>query len=246
MLEWDYTALAPHYRLRAPYAQAALDELFATIGAERTGDCVDIGAGTGRLSAMLVSRGLRVIAVEPNAGMREIGRREVPEACWIAARGEATGLAQGCCGLLTFGSSFNVMPAGAALDTAARLLRPGGWLAVAWNHRDLDDPLQASLQAAIRNHVPTYAHGARRDDPTPSILADGRFSAVRVIAATLVHATSTQEFLAGFLAHATLIRQAGDALPLVLDEMKDILRDRSRIEVPFTTRIYVARRNETP
>jgi ubiquinone/menaquinone biosynthesis C-methylase UbiE len=128
-LDWDYSDLAEHYRLRAPYAQCALDDLLELVQARADTACVDIGAGSGRLSAMLVAAGLQVTAVEPNPQMRAIGQREVPHACWLAARGEDTGLPDRCCDLVTFGSSFNVMPAQAALATAARLLRPSGWLA---------------------------------------------------------------------------------------------------------------------
>lgn len=245
-LDWDYSALAAHYGLRAPYAQAALDELFALLALPAGSDCVDIGAGTGRLTAALVARGLRTTAVEPNEHMRAIGQRDVARARWLPTRGEATDLPPQCCELLTFGSSFNVLPPHAALDTAAHLLRPGGWLVCLWNHRDLDDPLQARLQAAIEQHVPGYAHGSRRDAPSATIAADGRFDDVVRITGALVHTTPARAFVDGFRAHATLVRQAGAALPAVLDDMAAVLAGREHIDVPFITRIYAARRRAAP
>lgn len=241
-LDWDYSALAEHYRLRAPYAAAAIDALLA-IGAIRAGDaCVDVGAGTGRLTALLVERGLHVTALEPNAPMRAIGRREVAGATWLDARGEAPGLPPHCARLVTFGSSFNVMPASDALHGAATLLDGGGWLACLWNHRDLDDPGQARLQAVIERHVPGYRHGARRDDPSALIEADGRFGAVSSLRIRFHHTTSTHAFVEGFRAHATLVRQAGAALPRVLAALEDELRGQSTIAVPFSTRVYLAQR----
>jgi SAM-dependent methyltransferase len=245
-LDWDYSALAAYYGLRAPYAQSALDELFARLALPTGSDCVDIGAGSGRLTAALVKQGLRTTAVEPNEHMRAIGQRDVAQARWLPTRGEATGLPPQCCALLTFGSSFNVLPPHAALDTAAYLLRPGGWLVCLWNHRDLDDPLQARLQAAIEQHVPSYAHGSRRNDPSAMMAADGRFGAVVRITGTLVHTTAARAFVEGFRAHATLVRQAGVLLPVVLDEMTVVLAGRERIDVPFITRIYAARRRTAP
>lgn len=241
-LDWDYSALAAHYGLRAPYAPAALDALFARLALPAGSDCVDIGAGTGRLTAALVARGLRTTAVEPNEPMRAIGQRDVAQARWLPTRGEASGLPPQCCALLTFGSSFNVLPPQAALDTAALLLRPAGWLVCLWNHRDLDDPLQARLQAAIERHVPGYAHGRRRDDPSATIAADGRFGEVVRLSGTLLHTTPARAFVGGFRAHATLVRQAGAALPAVLDAMAAVLAGRERIDVPFVTRIFAARR----
>lgn len=243
-LDWDYSALADHYRLRAPYSDAALRDLFALMRLSAAAACVDIGAGTGRLTAALVAQALQVTAIEPNAAMRAIGGRDVPHARWLATRGEATGLPSRCCTLLTFGSSFNVLPARAALDEAARLLHPGGWLVCLWNHRDLDDPLQRRLQAAIEERVPGYEHGQRREDPTSLLDADGRFGEVQRITGRLVHATPARDFVGAFRAHATLVRQAGSAMPDVLDALAAVVAGEDSIAVPFTTRIFATRRND--
>jgi SAM-dependent methyltransferase len=244
--EWDYDALAAHYRLRAPYDAAALDALFARLAPDARADCVDVGAGSGRLTAELVARGLRVTAIEPSAPMRAIGARDVPGARWIEADAQHCALEDACCSVLTFGSSFNVMPAQVALDLAARLLRPRGALVVLWNHRDLDDPLQQRLQEAIEEHVPGYAHGSRRDDPTATIGADGRFEAAAHIRGRFSHRVRAVDFVEGFRAHATLVRQAGEAMPRVLDAMHRALAGHEVVDVPFTTRIWFARRRAGP
>ncbi|MEP7041453.1 MAG: class I SAM-dependent methyltransferase [Dokdonella sp.] len=240
-LDWDYSALAEHYRQRAPYAPSALHELFATIGLPARSACIDIGAGTGRLTASLLAEGLQVTAIEPNAAMRAIGSDECPQAHWLPTRGEATGLPDRCCRLVTFGSSFNVLAADAALRESARLLRPGGWLVCLWNHRDLDDPLQAQLQAVIGGRVAGYDHGRRRDDPTPQLLAGNLFGDIVPLCGSVLHTLSCADFVDGFRAHATLIRQAGSALPDVLEALAAVLHDRTHITVPFITRIYAAR-----
>ena len=241
-LDWDYTALAEHYRHRAPYADDALRTLFAHIAQPLRARAVDIGAGTGRFTAALVDRDFDVVAVEPNPAMRAIGRETVPGARWIAARGEATGLDANAHDIVSFGSSFNVLPAAAALAESARLLVPGGWLVCLWNHRDLDDALQAELQAIVEREVPGYSHGSRREDPAEAIVADGRFEAPHRIAGTTLHEIRCADFVEGFRAHATLARQAGAALPRVLDALTDRLAGAERIAVPFVTRVFAARR----
>jgi SAM-dependent methyltransferase len=245
-LEWDYSELARHYRQRAPYSEEGLRELFAALRLPPQSHGVDMGAGTGRLTASLVAQGLEVTAIEPNAAMRAIGSAEVPQARWLAARAQATGLPARCARLVTFGSSFNVVPADAALHESARLLQTDGWLVCLWNHRDLDDPEQARLQAVIDEHVPGYAHGSRRDDPTPVLAGDGRFDEVVHLQGTLLHELPCADFVHGFRAHATLVRQAGAALPRVLDALTTALHGRRTIAVPFVTRIYAARRNARP
>lgn len=241
-LEWDYTELAAHYARRGPYSQDALGKLFATLHLPAQSMCVDIGAGTGRLTEALVAEKLDVIAIEPNPEMFRLGQLAVPGARWLQVRGEATGLPARSFDLVTFGSSFNVLEPSAALDECARLLRPGGWVVCLWNHRDLDDPLQAHLQAVIESHVPGYTHGSRREDPTPLFTNDARYERVHAFVGSQLHRSSCAEFVAGFRAHATLIRQAGDTLPNVLDALKQALADRAGIEVPFITRIFAARR----
>jgi len=245
-LEWDYSDLASHYRQRAPYADDALHDLFAALRLPARAHAVDIGAGTGRLTAALVAQGLEVTAVEPNAAMRAIGSAEVAQARWLATRAQATGLPARCARLVTFGSSFNVVPADAALQESARLLQTDGWLVCLWNHRDLDDPAQARLQAVIEEHVPGYTHGSRRDDPTPVLAGDDRFDEVVHLQGRLLHELPCVDFVQGFRAHATLVRQAGAALPRVLDALAAALHGRSTIAVPFVTRIYAARRNARP
>ena len=54
-------------RSRPAYPPAAVDWLVEHVG----GDVVEIGAGTGRLTLALAARGVRVVAVEPVAAMRE-------------------------------------------------------------------------------------------------------------------------------------------------------------------------------
>jgi 16S rRNA A1518/A1519 N6-dimethyltransferase RsmA/KsgA/DIM1 with predicted DNA glycosylase/AP lyase activity len=53
-------------RVRPEYPAESLDAILP-VGARRV---ADVGAGTGRLTAALLERGLAVIAVEPDAAMR--------------------------------------------------------------------------------------------------------------------------------------------------------------------------------
>ena len=241
-LDWDYSELARHYRLRAPYAANAIDALLALCALGPGDACVDIGAGTGRLAGPLVERGLRVTALEPNPHMRAIGAGEVPRAHWHAASGEAPGLPSASARLVSFGSSFNVLPPKAALDAAASLLEAGGWMACLWNHRDLDDPLQVRVQRVIEHFVPDFRHGSRRDDPTALIAADGRFGPVSSLCVRFRHRAAVHDFVDGFRAHATLVRQAGDRLAPILRALEEELRDQAFVDVPFSTRIYAAQR----
>ena len=56
---------------RPGYPPESLDVLFAGLGAPETLTVADLGAGTGISSRLLAARGARVIALEPNAAMRD-------------------------------------------------------------------------------------------------------------------------------------------------------------------------------
>ncbi|MBY0278023.1 methyltransferase domain-containing protein [Candidatus Binatia bacterium] len=246
-LDWDYGDVARAYLKRPGYAPAAIDEIVATAGLA-PGACVaDIGAGTGNLTVPLLERGLRVTAIEPNDAMRALGRertRSFPALAWRSSVAEHTGLADASHDAVGFGSSFNVVDAAAAVAESARIVRPDGWLFCLWNHRELDDALQAAIEAAIRHHVPKFEPGTRRADPSARLRGGGWFGDVRAIEATVRHRIAAVDFVEAWQAHLTLRRAAGTAFPAVLDAIAALVAGRgaSTIEVPYVTRAWLARK----
>lgn len=246
-LAWDYTAFAAAYVKRPPYARAALERLLA-VAALAPGEAVcDVGAGDGRASLALLERGLRVTAIEPNPAMRRIGvarTRERAGVHWVASYGEATPLAGATFGLVSFGSSFNVVDRALALPEAARILRPGGWIACFFQYRCLEDPLQGRIESEIRRWLPRYRPGERREDQRGSIDRSRLFGAVRRFEERSVETVDREDWLDAWRAHATLARQAGSCLDLVLQRIREVVQAAAgpRLEVPYLTRVWMARR----
>jgi SAM-dependent methyltransferase len=241
-LLWDYTSLAHTYQGRPPYADTVIDEIVALADLAPGDRVCDIGAGTGHLSVHLLGRGLAVDAVEPNAAMRGVGRERLADAPvqWFEAQAEETGRPDRAYPLVTFGSSFNVVEPRAALAEVARILARPGWVALMWNHRDLDDPLQMRIEAAIASRIPGYDYGARRRDPSPDIEASGLFHAPRRLEATVHHEVDADEWVEAWSSHATLARQAGAQLERIIDEIGALVAEAGpRITVPYTTRCWV-------
>ena len=244
-LTWDYTSLAQAYAGRPPYAQSAIDEIVSLAGVAPGDRVCDVGAGTGHMSVELVARGLAVDAVEPNDAMREIGRERLADApvAWFEARGEDTERPGRAYPLVTFGSSFNVVDAGQALAEVARILRRPGHVAMLWNHRDLDDPLQAEIEAAIASRIPGYDYGTRRADPSGDLAASGLFREPRRIEGGVRHEVDAGEWVEAWSSHATLARQAGDDFERIVDEIAARVASAQtggRLTVPYTTRCWVA------
>ena len=93
---------------------------------------LDLAAGTGKLTVDLVARGASVVAVEPVPEMR--AKLEGVKA--LDGTAEAIPLDDASVDVITVGQAFHWFDAPAALAECARVLRPGGLLAMLWNVRD--------------------------------------------------------------------------------------------------------------
>jgi SAM-dependent methyltransferase len=89
---------------------------------------LDLAAGTGKLSAVLLDLGVDVVAVEPDDEMRAL----VP-ALALAGTAEAIPLPDASVDAIVVGQAFHWFDPAAALPEMARVLRPGGTVGLLWN-----------------------------------------------------------------------------------------------------------------
>jgi SAM-dependent methyltransferase len=116
---------------------------------QRVGTVVDLGAGTGALTRLLVDRADEVVAVEPDDRMRAVLAGEVPAARAVAGRGEAIPVPDGSADAVLASSSWHWMDPVATLGEVARVLVPGGTLGVLWSGPDPDSPFIAQARALV-------------------------------------------------------------------------------------------------
>jgi SAM-dependent methyltransferase len=108
-------------------------------------DVVDLGAGTGKLTRALVAMGHRVTAVDPLPEMLAHVHAAAPEATVAMGGAEAMPLPAGSADVITVAQAFHWFDHGPALREIARVLRPGGRLALVWNTRDEGEPWVQTL-----------------------------------------------------------------------------------------------------
>lgn len=243
--EWDYTTLADAYLKRPDYADAAIDAMLSIAGAEKGDKFCDVGAGVAHLALMLAARALAVVAVEPNDAMRANGIKRTEKlgnVRWHEGTGEVTGQASQAFDMVTFGSSFNVCDRQQALKETARILKPCSWFACMWNHRQLEDPIQAQIEVIIKERVSGYGYGTRREDQTAVIDASGLFGPVVHLDSRVMHAQTIEECVEAWRSHATLERQAGAAFQDVVAAIENYLQSLGTpsIQIPYSTNIWVA------
>ena len=150
---------AAYERGRPGYPDAAVDRLVAALPGRRV---VDLAAGTGKLTRALVARGCDVVAVEPVAEMRAV---IAPPARAVGGTAEATGLPDSSADAVTVAQAFHWFDGPRALAEIHRVLRPAGLLALLWNTRVEDDPVNRAIDellAPYRRGAPTQRSDAWR------------------------------------------------------------------------------------
>ncbi|MEW1588168.1 class I SAM-dependent methyltransferase [Micromonospora vinacea] len=124
------TAYAEH---RPDYAQAAVRWALESAPGLRV---LDLGAGTGKLSATLVAVGADVVAVEPDPAMLTELRRALPAVRALPGSAEAIPLPDASVDAVLAGNALHWFDMAVAGAEIARVLAPGGVLAGLWNIMD--------------------------------------------------------------------------------------------------------------
>ena len=118
---------------------------------------LDLAAGTGKLTAGLLSLGLTVTAVEPDDDMRAELSRRFPEVEALAGTAESIPLADASVDAVLVGQAFHWFDHGAALDEMGRVLRPSGAAGLLWNNEDDSVEWIAGLMAVAGTSVSRVA-----------------------------------------------------------------------------------------
>lgn len=120
----------------ADYRPGYPDEAIRWLVGNRRTTVLELGAGTGKLTHALVQQQHQVVASEPATSMLQQLRTAAPEARAVAARAEDIPLPSSSVDVVIAGQAFHWFDQDHALPEIARVLRPGGVLAMAWNYGD--------------------------------------------------------------------------------------------------------------
>jgi SAM-dependent methyltransferase len=117
-----------YHRVRPPYSQTLLDRAQDALQLDAGARVLDLAAGTGRLTHELARRFAHVVAVEPDDRMRAIHGDA------LAGSAEAIPLDDASIDAAFVGEAFHWFDPAAAIAELARVLRPGGSLAIVSTH----------------------------------------------------------------------------------------------------------------
>ena len=143
------TAAEAYRRGRPSYPQALVGSMVPR-DARRV---LDLGAGTGKLTWLLADAGLEVVAVEPDAAMREELAAVMPKASVRAGSAESIPVPDGSMDAVIAAQAWHWFDPEAAVREIARVLVPGGSLSLVWNIRDESESWAAELGTLMHRHT---------------------------------------------------------------------------------------------
>lgn len=222
-------------RARPGYPIEAIQWMLPT-----SGRVLDLGAGTGKLTRQLVSAGYEAVAVEPSQEMLNELRRVVLQAEVYLGHAEAIPLPAASVDAVVAAQSFHWFDAPVALAEIARVLRPGGRIALVWNMPDQTTRWLSKLSPLV---------GTLPDVPPRDIEASiGELGSFDTVEAATFH----YEQVLGRDELLKLVSSWSYLALLPLDERKahldavsglfDRCADDGRIVFPYVTHAYRAHR----
>lgn len=145
-------AAAAYEQARPPYVEEALDWALTRLSLTPHSRLLDLGAGTGKLTRQLVSRGLDVVAVEPGREMQAVFQQALPGVEVLAGTAEQIPLPDRSVDAVTVGQAFHWFDTRLALAEMRRVTKPGGGFALFWNQFSAD-PLLISVDQVMQAHL---------------------------------------------------------------------------------------------
>jgi SAM-dependent methyltransferase len=223
-------------RGRPEWPEEALDVL--DIRADAT--VLDLGAGTGKLTRLLVKRYARVIAVEPLDRMRGLLEELVPGAEALAGRAEQIPLPDASVDAVFVAEAFHWFGGDDAGREIARVLRPNGTLVLLWNEGggSPEPSLPEAFRARLRRRGAEFPYG---DDRWRAALERGPFSAIAEAAVENVHQLDRETMLASAASWSWIASLPDAEREHELAELATHLPD-GRWRVPLRTEIFWTRR----
>ncbi len=248
---------------RPGYPSEVFDHLRSACDLRPGCQVLEIGPGAGQATGPLLDAGAEVLAVEVGVELGLLLRTRFVGSRLEVRLGEfeTVDLAAEAFDLVAAATSFHWVSPQPGLDRVARVLRPGGSVALWWNHfgdRDRPDPFREAVQPLLREHAPQLAETADNGGAgigahpyaldvgvrSEEIDSNGRFGPVEHVSIpwTATHtAGAAQRFLGSFSSWMALETEVRTDLLQAIGDLVDTTFG-GVVDRPFLTAVYTARR----
>jgi len=254
MKQGDFSELAKNYINRPAYSLVAVDNLLKIADYHKNIDdflVVEVGAGTGKLTRILLEKGLRVIAVEPNDAMREEGikyTKEFENIKWIKGSGEDTTLDSNIANWVIMASSFHWTDPTKSLPEFARVLKKDGYFTAIWNPRNIKvSEFHTKIEDNIKKIVPELKRVSSGSQSTKEweyvLTSTGDFKDCLFLETDYEEVMSKERYLGVWNSVNDIQAQAGkERWREILAMIERESFDKSEIKVPYKIRAWTVRK----
>jgi SAM-dependent methyltransferase len=239
--------VADYARFRPGYPLELIDALCEQCELARGADVAELGSGTGIFTRLLLDRGMRVFAVEPNDAMRAAAESTLGSThgfTSLCGTAEATGLSPESVDVVTAAQAFHWFDVARTRAECRRILRGNRHAALVWNERDADaTPFLRDLEVLLHRFGTDYGHVVHRDYDESKVreFFGGTF--------TLRCFPNAQDFdldgLIGRVQSASYVPARDDArnapMMAALTELHARHAERSIVRFLYTAKLYVGR-----
>jgi len=230
-------------RLGYPGDIVAFAVATAAVGAG--GAVLEVGCGTGQLTERLACFGFRLTAIDLGPSMISAARRRLDGSAvsFEVASFEDFAAPEASFDLIISGTAFHWVDPEVMFRKPARLLRPGGWLALLETGERYDDPFRAALRGMW----------AARGGDGGALVRRPHFADTEVIAGTglfeaLVHKTHARRIVRPAEAvigventRATSLSWPDDIRREFTEELRHHLRSQTEVQLTQETSLTMAR-----
>jgi SAM-dependent methyltransferase len=235
-------------RGRPDFPPAALDWLTDDLGLRSGKTALELGAGTGKFTPLLVKTGASVTAVEPAAAMLDLLVRDLPSVRALQGAAQHIPLPDSCADAVVCAQAFHWFASPEVLAEIRRVLQPGGVLGLIWNVRDQRVDWVAKLthiMAPYEADAPRYDNGEWRH-----VFPAAGFGPLLERSFTHEHRGSPEQVIVERVASVSFIAALDEARRAgVLEEVRALiastteLMGRATVAMPYITRAYWCRRD---
>jgi SAM-dependent methyltransferase len=244
-----YQSAVEHYeRGRPSYPDDAVSFIVKELEIGPESSVVELGAGTGKFTDLVVFTGAQITAVEPVPAMREALGRNCPTVTVLDGTAEAIPVADASADALVVAQAFHWFDGERALPEIHRVMREGARLGLIWNIRDeasdWSEQLTAIFDRLSGPDAPRYKHGRWRT----AFESTDLFGPLHHWVAYHVHEVSRHAFIDRVLSVSYVASASPAEREHVLAEVTELLntdpelRGKDELVMPYRTDVYTADR----
>ncbi|SFE97727.1 Methyltransferase domain-containing protein [Paenibacillus catalpae] len=234
-----------YVKYRPSYSDEVIQYLYETVGFRPESVIADVGAGTGIFTKLLLEQGSNVIAVEPNADMRQAAVEQLngnPNFHAASGSAEETGLTDHSVDFIVCAQSFHWFDRTAAKAEFRRILKPGGKAVLIWNSRlTTGTPFLEGYDRLLRTYGIEYEKVGHKNISQDSLIPFFKDGGLHKAIFPLIQPLNFEQ-LSGRMSSSSYVPLPGhpnyEPLMKELQQLFDATEQNGQISFDYETEIY--------